>query len=88
MPDNFNFETFVDIQSGAFEEYISSLIAKLRKSNPEYRAIEDKIDGVYKQYPNVMAALDVEKSSDLSEQECKALIEVPGLKNKLYGIES
>jgi len=58
-------------------------MAKLRKSNPEYRAIEDKIDGIYKQYPHVMAALDVEKSNDLTEQECKALIEVLELRNKL-----
>jgi hypothetical protein len=87
-PENFNFETFVDVQSGAFEEYISSIIAKLRKSNPEHRAIEDKIDGIYKQYPNVLAALDVEKSNELTEQECKALIEVLELRNKLYALES
>ena len=88
MLENFNFETFVDIQSGAFEEYISSVIAKLRKSSPEYREIEDKIDGIYKQYPKVMAALDTEKPSDLTEQECKALIKILGLRNKLYGMES
>lgn len=88
MLENFNFETFVDIQSGAFEEYISSVIAKLRKSSPEYREIEDKIDGIYKQYPNILAVLDVEKSSELTEQECKALIEVLELRNKLYALES
>ena len=40
---------------------------------------------VYKrqEYPKVMAVLDTEKPSDLSEQECKALIEVLELRNRL-----
>jgi len=88
MPDNFNFETFVDVQSGAFEEYLSSVIVKLRDSNPKYRAIGDEIDGLYRQYHKVLAVLDTEKPSDLTEQECKALIEILGLKNQLYAMES
>ena len=88
MPENFNFETFVDVQSGAFEEYLSSVIAKLRESDPEYRAIGEKIDSLYRQYPNVLEALDMEKPSDLTAEECKALIEILGLKNKLYDMES
>jgi len=51
VPENFNFETFVDAQSGAFEEYLSFVVVKLRESNPEYRAIGDEIDGLYKKYP-------------------------------------
>ena len=88
MPDNFNFETFVDVQSGAFEEYLSSVIVKLRESNPEYRVIGEKIDSLYKKYPKVLAVLDTEKPSDLTEQECKALIEILSLRNKLYTMES
>lgn len=88
MPENFNFETFVDAQSGAFEEYLSSVIAKLRELNPEYRAIGEKIDSFYRQYPKVLAALDTEKPSELTTEECKVLIEILGLKNKLYGMES
>jgi len=88
VPENFKFETFVDVQSGVFEEYLSSVIVKLRESNPEYRAIGDEIDGLYKKYPKVLAVLDTEKPSDLTEQECKALIEILGLRNKLYGMES
>lgn len=87
MPENFNFEPFVDVQSGAFEEYLSSVIAKLHESNPEYRAIGEKIDSLYRQYPKVLAALDTEKPSDLTAEECKALIEILGLKNKLYAME-
>ena len=81
--DNFKFETFVDMHSNIFEEYLSSVIAKLRETNPEYRSIEEKIDRLYRQYPKVMAVFDAEKASDLSEQECTALVEILGLRNKL-----
>lgn len=52
--ENFRFETFVDVHSNIFEEYLSSVIAKLPKENPEYRAISDKIESLYEQYPKVM----------------------------------
>ena len=73
MLDNFKFETFVDAHSNIFEEYLSSVISKLRETNSEYRSIEEKIESLYRQYPKVMAVFDTEKSSDLSEQECTAL---------------
>ena len=76
MLDNFKFETFVDAHSNIFEEYLSSVISKLRETNSEYRSIEEKIESLYRQYPKVMAVFDTEKSSDLSEQECTALIEI------------
>lgn len=69
MLDNFKFETFVDAHSNIFEEYLSSVISKLRETNSEYRSIEEKIESLYRQYPKVMAVFDTEKSSDLSEQE-------------------
>ena len=85
--DNFKFETFVDMHSNIFEEYLSSVIAKLRETNPEYRSIEEKIDSLYRQYPKVMAVFDAEKSGDLSEQECTALIEILELRNKLCDMQ-
>ena len=85
--ENFRFETFVDVHSNIFEEYLSSVIAKLPKENPEYRAISDKIESLYEQYPKVMAVLDTENASDLSEQECKALIEILELRNKLSDMQ-
>ena len=87
MLDNFKFETFVDMHSNVFEEYLSSVISKLRETNPEYRSIEEKIDSLYRQYPKVMAVLDTEKPNDLSEQECKALIEILELRNKLCDMQ-
>jgi len=75
-------------KAGTFEEYLSSVIVKLRDLNPEYRAIGEKIDSLYRQYPKVLAVLDTEKPSDLTAEECKALIEILGLKNKLYAMES
>ena len=84
MLDNFRFETFVDVHSNIFSEYLSSIIAKLPKENSEYRSIEERIEELYKEYPK---ALDTEKPSDLSEQECKALIEVLKLRNRLSDMQ-
>ena len=38
-------------------------------------------------FAEVMAVLDTEKQSDLSEQECKALIEVLELRNRLSDMQ-
>lgn len=43
MLDNFRFETFVDVHSNIFAEYLSSVIAKLPKENPEYRSTEERL---------------------------------------------
>ena len=87
MLDNFRFETFVDVHSNIFAEYLSSVIAKLPKENPEYRSTEERIEELYKEYPKVMEVLDTEKPSGLSEQECKVLIEVLGLRNRLSDMQ-
>ena len=47
VPDEMKFETFVDAQSTAFQEYVSAIIAKLPKSNKEYKAIQDEIKAIY-----------------------------------------
>lgn len=65
MFENFRFETFVDVHSNIFEEYLSSVIAKLPKENPEYRAISDKIESLYEQYPKIMAVLDAVNYADI-----------------------
>ena len=87
MSDAFRFETFVDVHSNIFEEYLSSVIGKLPKDNKDYRAIWDKIQAIYEQYPRVLAVFDTEKASDLTGEECQALIEVLELKNKLTDME-
>ena len=87
MLKNFQFETFVDAQSTAFQEYLSTVIAKLPKTDKDYRSIQGKIESIYKQYPKVMDVLDTEKASELTEQECAALIKVVGLQNQLVEIE-
>ena len=45
MSDAFRFETFVDIHSNIFEEYLGSVTAKLARENEEYRAIRAEIEG-------------------------------------------
>lgn len=39
MSDAFRFETFVDVHSNIFEEYLSSVIGKLPKDNEDYRCL-------------------------------------------------
>ena len=55
MLDNFRFETFVDVHSNIFAEYLSSVIAKLPKENPEYRSTEERIEELYKEYPKAVS---------------------------------
>lgn len=87
MSGEFRFETFADVHSNIFNEYLSSVIAKLSKENEEYRAVQAEIEGLYEKYPKVFSMFDTEKSAELSEEECAALIEVLELKNKLTDLE-
>ena len=85
MSGEFRFETFVDVHSNIFNEYLSSVIAKLSKENEEYRSVQ--AEGLYEKYPKVFGVFDTEKSAELTEEECVALIEVLELKNKLTDLE-
>lgn len=87
VADKVKFETFVDAQGTAFQEYVSSITAKLPKTDKEYRAIQNRIEEIYKQYPHVRGAFDVERAVALTEQECAAVIEMIGLQNQLVEIE-
>ena len=87
MFKSFKFETFVDVHSNIFEEYLSSVIAKLPKENEKYRAIQSEIEELYEKYPKVLDVFDMEKSAELDEQECAALIKVMELKNNLTDME-
>ena len=87
VPDEFKFETFVEAQGTAMQEYLSGVVAKLSKTDKAYRAIQDKIESIYRQYPHVMEVFDTEQASALTEQECAAAIEVVGLQNQLMELE-
>ena len=87
VPDEFKFETFVEAQGTAMQEYLSGVVAKLSKTDKEYRAIRDKMEGIFQQYPHVMEVFDTEQASALTEQECAAAIEVVGLQNQLVELE-
>ncbi len=79
MRDDFRFGTFVDAQSTAFQEYLSTVVTKLAKEDEEYRAIWDRIEKIYEQYPRVMGVCEREDVSALTEQECKAVIEIASI---------
>lgn len=87
MTDNLKWETFVDIHSNIFHEYLSSVIAHLSKESKEYCAVLDKIERLYGQSPKVLDIFDNEQASALTEQECTAVIQVMELKNKLIDME-
>ena len=87
VSDEFRFETFVDVHSNVFREYLSSVIAKLPESNEDYRAIQEQMEAIFQQYPKVLEAVDTEKAAELSHQECAALIKVMELRNNLTDIE-
>ena len=70
-----------------FNEYLSSVIAKLSKENEEYRAVKAESEGLYKKYPKVLGVFDTEISAELTKEECAALVDVMELKNKLTGLE-
>lgn len=83
MSGEFRFETFVDTHSNIFNEYLSSVVANLSKENEEYKAIQDKIESLYQQYPKVLGVFDTEQVAELTKEECAALIRIMELKNQL-----
>lgn len=87
MFENFRFETFVDAHSSVFNEYLSSVIAKLSKENKEYKAVQDEIESLYEKYTAVLGVCDREQAAELSKEECAALIKVMELKNQLTDME-
>ena len=87
VSDAFRFETFVDVHSNIFNEYLSSVIAKLSKENEEYQALQDKIESLYKKYPAVLGVCDSEQAAELTKEECAVLIQVMELKNQLVDME-
>ena len=87
MSDAFRFETFVDVHSNIFNEYLGFVIAKLSRENEEYRAVRAEIESLYEKYPKVLGVFDTETSVELTEEECATLIKVMELRNKLTDME-
>ena len=77
-------ETFIERYSNSFEEYLSSVVNKLRDADSEYKNFEERISNIYEEYPRVKAVFDLEQAAVLSELDCKALLEVLTLRNKLF----
>ena len=85
--DDFKFETFLDAQDSAFAEYVSSVVVKLQETNADYREVKDEISSICEKYPAVSDAVDLEKPSRLTEQECRALIEIMELQERRHDME-
>ena len=84
MKANEQAETFIDRYSNSFEEYLSSVVNKLRDTDSEYKDIEERIAKLYEDYPIVKSVFDLEQAAALSEPDCKVLLEVLTLRNKLF----
>ena len=69
MSERFQFETFVDVHSNIFEEYLSSVIAKLPKENEDYKVLQDEIESLYQQYPKVLGVFDLEQAEDVYKRQ-------------------
>ena len=87
MCKEFNFETFADARGSDFRDYLSMVVAKLAKTDEKYRAIQERISAIYKEYPKVMGVFDREQVSALTEQECAAVIEIASLRNQRTEME-
>lgn len=87
VSDAFRFETFVDVHSNIFSEYLSSVVAKLSKENEKYQALRNEIGSLYEKYPAVLGVCDSEQAAELTKEECAALIQVMELKNQLVDME-
>ena len=87
MCDKIHFETFADVLGSDFRDYLSMVIAKLAKTDEKYRAIQERINAIYEQYPRVMGVFDREQVSVLTEQECEAVIEIASLRNQRTELE-
>lgn len=84
MKANEQAETFIDRCSNSFEEYLSSVVSKLHDTDSEYKDIEERIAKLYEDYPRVKAVFDLEQAAALSEPDCKVLLEVLTLCNRLF----
>lgn len=87
MSGEFRFETFADAHSNIFNEYLSSIIAHLSKENEKYKTVQNEIESLYQQHPKVLGVFDAEQATELTKEECSALIKVMELKNQLTDLE-
>ena len=83
MEKEIQFETLIDVRSDAFADYWSGIIGKLRKSNPAYRELEKQVTALYEQFPKVQLVLDSDKSCNLTEEECGALLQILTVQSRL-----
>lgn len=84
MEDYKKIETFIARCGNVFDEYLSSIIKNLSNTDSEYNTIEKKIANLYIENPKVKAVFYLEQAVELSEQDCRALIEILTLRNKLF----
>ena len=86
MTKELSFDTFLDIHSADFRDYLSRTSTATR-SEKRYAELTEQLQELYGNHPKIKDIVDLEKSYELSEQECSALIKILLIKNELAGLE-
>ena len=87
MLENWKFETFLDVCSDNLDEYLSGVVASSLREYKEYYDMRQDIARLYERYPKVFDVFDEERAAELSEEECKALIQIMVLKKQISELE-
>ena len=87
MCKELTFETFADARGSDFRDYLSGVIANLVRTDEKSRAIQERISAIYDQYPRVRGVFDREQVSELTAEECEAVIEIASLRNQRTEME-
>lgn len=86
MAKELSFDTFLDTHSADFTDYLSRTSTAAR-SEKRYTELTEQLQELYDNHPKIKGVVDLEKSCELSEQECSALIKALLIKNELAGLE-
>ena len=86
MAKDLSFSTFLDEYDADFFDYLSKTSAACH-SDKRYKELTEQIKTLYEQYPNVRKVLDVDRTCELSAEDCTALVEVLKYKNEMANLE-
>lgn len=73
--------SFCEMEDDIFSEYISNVEVELRKNNKEYKNMLNEISTLMNKYPKLRDIYENDEATDLSKEECEALIKI--LNNQL-----
>lgn len=81
-----SFDTFLDTHNADFKDYLSRASTAAR-SEKQYAELTEQLQKLYDNHPKIKDIVDLEKPSELSEQECSTLMKALLIKNEFAGLE-